>query len=283
MIPETALDSLAPDEAPAEEEAAETGDDTQADQQAEEEQAPAEDEDALTEDQDLDAGVDVDAGEAEEDGEMNVGDEDARIVEAPEEIGDDEEQVTGDDQFDNDDAYDFSSRFIQPRQALPLPSVDLPEGETAAIPGQSGVVAIFCPEEFSDEDKQKECAGRTEIRSGWRPGASGESWDEAVRLLKRERREGGVGNTPAIVLPPAVARRQEDIERGRELSDFRRSQDGVNNLPQESDNLGQALGRPDIGPEAFEPSWATREDPIFDQSDIDDLEEALEEAEKKKQ
>jgi len=84
-------------------------------------------------------------------------------------------------------------------------------------------------------------------------------------------------------LPPSVARAQEDIQRSRDLTDFRRSQDDINNLPQTSDNIVNTLGRPNIGPESVEPSWSQREDPIFDQSDIDDLEEALEEAEKNKQ
>jgi len=199
LIPESALDALVPgDLTAAEETAADAGDQAEVDRLAEEEQSVAEDSDALTEDQDREAGLEVDDSDAEEDGEMSVGDEDARLSSAPEEIGDDEQQITGDDQFDNDEAYDFSSRFITPRQAIPLPSVDLPVGETAAIPGQSGVVAIFCPDEFTNEDKQQECAGRTEIRSGWRPGASGENWDEATRLLRQERRGGGVGNAPPL-------------------------------------------------------------------------------------
>ena len=238
----------------------------------EEEQSPTDEEEPLVEDEPEDVGFEVTEDASDDEGEMTVGDERPLEIEAPEEIGDEEEPVFNDDFFDNQD------RFIQPRQALPLPTVDLPEGESAAVPGDSGVVAIFCPEQFENEDKQKECAGRTQILSGWRPGASGENWDEAIRLLKQERREGIRAGTPESVFGPAEARRIEDEIRARELRDFRRSADDVNNLPQTNDNLGDALGRPDIGPDEFQPSWTRRDDPTFDQDDIDRLERELDEA-----
>ena len=268
FIPETAPANVR------ETNAAEDGAESQLDQFAVDEQSPEASDQPLVEDEAADAGVEfADEEDAEDDGEMIVGEDDEALA-PPAEI-DEGEQVTGDDLFDN------QSRFIRPRMALPLPNVDLPDGELPALPGESGVVAIFCPEEFDNEDKQKECAGRREIRSGWRPGDSGENFDEAARLL-RQRREEGVAGPATRTLPPAVARRLEDERRARELSDFRRSADDINDLPQTTDALGDALGRPDIGPDAVEPSWTRREDPIFDQDDIEELEKALREAEEKR-
>ncbi len=253
---------------------AEPGENVTVDQSSDQDQTPAEEIEQLIDRQELDAGLDVAEADAAEDGEMNAGEEAPFDIEGRDEaVGEADEGLTGDDMFDE------APRFVQPRSALPLPSVDLPEGQTPAIPGQSGVVAIFCPEEFDNEDKQKECAGRTQIRSGWRPGASGETWDEAVRLLKRERRSVGVGGARPTVLPTAPARRQGDERRAGEQGAARRRPSGLNNLPQSNDNLGDALARPNTGPDAPEPTWAKREDPVFDQSDIDDLKEALEEAE----
>ena len=220
-----------------------------AEEAADDEQSPAEDDAPLVEEEARETGVEfAEEDAADEDGELVAG-EDVNSLAPPVEIGDDDE-ITGDDAFDN------QSRFIKPRVALPLPNVDLPEGETPALPGESGVVAIFCPEEFQNEDKQQECAGRTEIRSGWRPGSSGEDWSEATRLLKQQRREGGVANgpAPAQVVPPAVARRLEDERRARELSDFRRSAEDVNDLSRSGDTLDDTFVRPDIGPPGVEPS-----------------------------
>ena len=240
------------------------------------EQTPAEDENPLVEQEPEDVGLDLEEDETLDQGDLSTGDA-GRLSSFPEAPDDQEAPVLNDDFFDN------QTRFVRPRQALPLPSVDLPEGETPVSPGESGVVAIFCPEEFINEDKQAECAGRTEIRSGWRPGSSGENWDEAIRLLKRERREGIRAGSPQSIFSPSVARRIEDEIRARELSDPRRSQDDINNQAQSANsNLDNALGRPDIGPAPFEPSWNRREDPIYDQGDIDRLEKELREAEELK-
>ncbi|MEO0878425.1 MAG: hypothetical protein AAFY22_01810, partial [Pseudomonadota bacterium] len=145
--------------------------------------------------------------------------------------------------------------------------------------------AIFCPEEFEDADKQAECAGRTQIRSGWRPGASGEDFTEAARLLQRERREaGGVAAAPGLPInvrgrfDPAGAQRDDDIRRAGELTDRRRSADSVNNLAQESDNLTDTLVRPDVGPAPFEPSWTKRDDSELTQEEIEELQRQLDDA-----
>jgi hypothetical protein len=164
-----------------------------------------------------------------------------------------------------------------------LPNVDLPEGQAAITPGQSGVVAIFCPEEFTDKEKAAECAGRTEIKSGWRPGAGGEDWSEAVRLLKKDKIAGRTGASPSDVYGAEIGGRMEDAETLNALRDFRKSQAPVNNQAADSSsNVDRTLGRPDIGPEAVEPSWTLKDDPLVTRKDAEKLREALEEAEKKK-
>jgi hypothetical protein len=181
----------------------------------------------------------------------------------------------------NDDAFDESPRFIKPR--APLPSVDLPEGRAAAAPGKSGVVAIFCPEEFQNKEKAAECAGRTEIRSGWRPGASGENWSEAIRLLKKEGQGGQAATDPAAIYGPQQARALKDAAAAEALSDPRRSVGPLNDLPgQSSGNLDRTLSRPDIGPREIEPSWTLRDDPNVSRKDVERLRRDLEEAEKRK-
>jgi len=211
--------------------------------------------------------------EEEDIGELTVGDDRAGDEPPIEEIIEDAPPA-GDNMFDEEPVF-AGSRFA-------LPTVDLPEGETASIPGSSGVVAIFCPEQFENEDKQKECAGRPEIRSGWLPGASGEDWTEAIRLLREARRQGRDGVDPALIFGPEIARRLEDELRAQDLEDFRRSADDINQ-PFQDDNLTRGLGRPTGSePPPFEPSWTKREDPEFDQGDLEKLREALDEAERKK-
>ena len=219
-----------------------------------------------------------DEAEADEEaGELEVTGERPGDGTQVEELGDDateEEAPANDDMFDEEPVF-AGSRMM-------LPSVDLPEGEIASVPGSSGVVAIYCPEQFDNEDKQAECAGRTEIRSGWRPGSSGEDWTEAVRLLRQARREGRDGVDPALLFGPEIARRMEDELRAQDLEDFRRSADDINE-PFQEDNLTRGLGRPSgIEPPPFEPSWTKRDDPEFDQKDLEKLREALDEAERNK-
>lgn len=177
-----------------------------------------------------------------------------------------------------DDMFDEAPALGTPRFALP--TVNLPEGNAAITPGSSGVVAIFCDEQFDDKEKAAECAGRTEIRSGWRPGASGEDWSEAARLLKQERTAGRDGVDPSAIYGTAAGRSIEDARRAQDLTDFRRSQDGLNDpAGVAAGNLNRTLGQPDIGPDAFEPSWTLREDPDLTQKDLDELEDQLREAE----
>jgi hypothetical protein len=170
----------------------------------------------------------------------------------------------------NDDAYDEDP--FAPRAALP--QVDLPEGETSSAPGQSGVMAIFCPDEFKDKEKAAECAGRPEIRSGWKPGGSGEDFSRAVDLLKQQRERGDYS---AGKFGTEAQRRAEELQKQLELNDFRKSQDDINNLGLES-NDPAAGTRPDIGPAAVEPSWTRRDDPQVDQKDINQLKKELDAA-----
>jgi hypothetical protein len=208
--------------------------------------------------------------------------------EAPSELevterGDEEEEKKDEEETPSgDDMFDEAPVFSRPRMALP--KVDLPKGEQAISPGESGLVAIDCNKEFSNKEKAAECAGRTEIRSGWRPGLSKEDWSEATRLLKKERMAGRTGVSPTDIYGPEVGGAMEDAAAVEALKDFRKSQDGVNKQAADSsDNLNRTLGQPDIGPEAVEPSWTLRDDPLIDREDAEKLRKALEEAEKKKQ
>ncbi len=190
------------------------------------------------------------------------------------------EAPSGDDMFDEEPVFGRRS-FVLPQVALPsmaLPEGALPEGEAAIAPGSSGVVAIFCPEHFTDEEKQKECAGRPEIRSGWRPGASGEDWSRATELLKRDRDQGVAGPSAGPVYE--TLQRRRDFERVEELRDFRRSQDDVNNLPDAGDDnimRGVEGNRPNVGPAPFEPSWTLRENGELSQKEIEELKKQIRE------
>lgn len=248
---------------------------------APEEQAPAEDAPPLVEPpapepspSELEA-TSTGEDQASEEDEEETADPDARTVEEP-------LPPVAEEAPSGDDAFDQEPTFGRPR--MPLPSVDLPEGQAAAQPGQSGVVAIFCPEEFKDKDKAAECAGRTEIRSGWRPGVGREDWSEAVRLLKKDRAAGRVGTDPSAIYGPKAGGAINDAEAVRELKDFRRSVDAINDpAGANSGNLDDTFGRPDIGPDDFEPSWTLKEDPNVTQQDLKRLERELEEAERARQ
>ncbi|MEQ1931653.1 MAG: hypothetical protein ABL957_14145, partial [Parvularculaceae bacterium] len=128
-----------------------------------------------------------------------------------------------------------------------------------------------------------ECAGRTEIKSGWRPGVGREDWAEAVRLLKKDRAAGRAGVAPSDVYGAEVGGAIEDAAAVDALKDFRKSQDPVNNQAADgSANLNRTLGQPDIGPKAVEPGWTLRDDPLVSRDEAEKLRKALEEAEKKK-
>ena len=274
--PEAADDELAP--APEEEPQA-------ADETADEPLVSVEEEEASPESGLEDIPGDDAAGEDEAldetEGEEPL-EEEPPLAEAPAEAEAPAQEAAGDDMFDEEPSLSGRT-FVLPRVALPsmnLPEGSPPPGDAAIQPGDSGVVAIFCPEQFTDEEKQKECAGRPEIRSGWRPGASGEDWSRATELLKQDRNRGVTGPTagPAAEL---IYRRRE-LERTEDLQDFRRSMDGVNNLPDAGDDnimRGVEGNRPDIGPKAFEPSWTLRDDSELTQQEIEQLEKELREAE----
>jgi hypothetical protein len=202
--------------------------------------------------------------------------------EAEPEFAETPEAPSGDDMFDEEPVFGRRT-FLAPQVALPqvdLSGTPLPEGAAALLPGDSGVVAILCPEQFTNEDKQAECAGRRQIRSGWRPGASGEDWSRATELLKRDRERGISGPTAG----PAFETRRDAIDYGQveSLRDFRRNDAGVNNLPDAGDdnlNRGVEGNRPAIGPKEFEPSWTLRDLPEgMTQKELEELERQLREA-----
>lgn len=176
---------------------------------------------------------------------------------------------SGDDLFDEEPVFGAGR--------LALPPVDLPKGETSAVPGTSGVVAIFCPEVFTDKEKIAECAGRPEIRSGWRPGASGEDFTKAAAALKDRRRHGDFSNDD-VTFGPELARQAEERRRIEELGGKSGGDDvdaGIGRDP-------AAGTRPDFVPPGDEPSWSRRDDSLVDQAEVEKLRKALEEAEKKK-
>ena len=243
--------------------------------EAEARQTPAEEAPPLVEPEpadETDTGLEVTERDPEDgEAEIRPGEEEDSREETP--VA--ETEPSGDDQFDQEPVFG--------RPAMPLPSVDLPEGAAPATPGASGVVAIFCPEEFDNEDKAAECAGRTEIRSGWRPGASGEDWSRAVELLKRQREAGGVGDDPNAVYGPDVARALRDRQREADLELQRRGVGAINDpAGANSGNLETQLGRPEIGPDSPEPGWSLPDDPDVSQRDVRRLERALEDAERRK-
>ncbi len=253
--PADAPEPLIPDPAPV------ADDDNLLPDPLEDEQAPAEDdpEPLISVEPELppESGLDEILGDEESDGEEEAqeGEEDEGEDALAEELAEQEpeEELTGDDMFDEEPVFG-QRRFTLPRVALPL-------GEAAIAPGDSGVVAIFCPEEFTNEDKAKECAGRREIRSGWRPGSSGEDWSRATELLKGSRESGVMGPTAGPVLERTIRERERELVEG--LSDPRRSQDSVNNLPDAGDDnmmRGVEGDRPNIGPKPFEPTWTLKDE-----------------------
>jgi hypothetical protein len=163
-------------------------------------------------------------------------------------------------------------RFIAPRVRLPL-------SDSPATPASSGVIAIYCPEQFEDPDKAAECAGRREILSGWRPGASGEDWSRAAQVLKRDLEAGRAGPDLDALVGPASARRIQDqrtLETLRAPSTLSPGGDGAD------DNImgGIEAGRPNLGPSTPQPGWTVREDGVFSEQDLKEFEKALDEAEK---
>ena len=217
-------------------------------------------------------------GQEEGEGEDAAGEEGPFVEGEPEgaleETLAEEEAPRNDDMFDEEPTF-AGRHFMRPRVQLPL-------GEAPINPGSSGVVAIFCPEEFTDDNKIEECAGRPEIRSGWRPGDSGEDWARATELLQRSREAGRTGPDLDKVIGVEAARRFDDARRIRDLRDPARSQGGVNNLTDAGDDnimRGVEGDRPAIGPAPFEPGWTFRDDSELTQEEIEELRRQLEEAE----
>lgn len=257
--PQTAEDQTAP--APAEEEPQPAG------PEEEETQSPVEEAPPLVEAQPTEAEkAGIEELKDDQNGEDQAGKDEEKA--GPDEILETPpgEPVANDDMFDQDP-------FMSPSR-LPLPDVDLPEGESASNPGSSGVVAIYCPEQFTNPDKVAECAGRVEIRSGWRPGASGEDWSEAVRLMRADREHGthGGGGDLSTVVGPEKARQIKDAETVRDITDFRRA--GVD---AEMDPVGP-ISDVNIGPAPIEPNWTKRDDPNFTEKDLRKLDEELKKA-----
>ncbi len=234
--------------------------------------------------QNQEAGLDELLGETDAEGEDEAGEEG---VDTDPALNPEEELLAEEETEDaapqNDDIFDqeptFSSRrFIKPRVQLPL-------GEAPIVSGTSGVVAIFCPEEFDDENKAAECAGRRQILSGWKPGDSGEDYSGAVELLQQAREQGKTGPELDKLVSPAGARRIQDQRIIDSLRNPGDDDDVAGAISQGGDDnilRGVEGNRPDIGPSTPQPGWATREDGELTQKEIDELEEALREAEEKK-
>ncbi|MBY0420657.1 MAG: hypothetical protein K2Q06_00030, partial [Parvularculaceae bacterium] len=183
-----------------------------------------------------------------------------------------------------DDAFDEA-----PARAA-IPKIDLPPGAQSGAPGASGVVAIFCPKEFKNKDKAAECAGRTEIRSGWRPGASREDFSKAVRLLKEQRAQGKTGADPSVTFTPGVARRldQEYRDRdaaGRVIGPATRPSDGFRDLgsptPASGDNLDAGIDRSQTAPKEFTPPNQRRDRAPLSEAEQRRLREQLKKADPK--
>lgn len=182
-----------------------------------------------------------------------------------------------------DDAFDEA-----PTRAA-IPKIDLPPGAQSGAPGASGVVAIFCPKEFRNKDKAAECAGRTEIRSGWRPGASGEDFSKAVRLLKEQRAQGRTGADPGVTFTPSTARRldQENATRdaaGRVIGPHTRPTTGFGGLespaPAAGDNIEAGIDRSQTAPKEFTPPNQRRDRAPLTEAEQRRLREKLRDAEK---
>jgi len=217
-----------------------------------------------------DAGAEDEEDEEEGAGERAAGDEESR-EQAPiaETRKPDPSNLAGDDRFDEEPVF-TGRRFG-------LPAVDLPKGDTPVKPGSSGVMAIFCPEEFEDKEKAAECAGRTEIRSGWKPGASGEDFSKAAAILK-QRREDGDFSDDAVTFGPEIARQASERARQDDLVDSRRGQAGASTAAGKAPEPVTATDL--LGP-GQEPSWTLREDPLVDQKDVEKLRKELDEAERR--
>ncbi len=245
------------------------------------EQAPAEAEQPLVSvepearqaEAEQDPGDEEEKSEEERAGEVAAGEEEDReqAPVAASEPTPAKKPSTGDDMFDEEPVFNG--------RRLALPSADLPKGDSSAVPGTSGVVAIYCPEEFKDKEKIAECAGRPEIRSGWRPGSSGEDFSKAAAVLKDQRKHGDFSND-AVTFGPEIARQLEQRRRIEDLEDFRKKQ-GLDKAGIADDPA--AGTRPDLAPQSADPSWTRRDDPLVDQKDVEKLRKELEEAEKKKE
>jgi hypothetical protein len=237
------------------------------------EQAPAEEAPPLVsvEPQAREAEAQVEAQDEEEEETQGAGE---IAADAPSDLPapSPEPTLSGDDAFDEDPVFGGSR--------LALPPVDLPQGERSATPGTSGIVAIYCPKEFKDAEKIAECAGRPEIRSGWRPGASGEDFSKAAAILK-DRRKHGDFSGDATTFGPEIARQLEERRRLEELEDVRKSQKDIHDLGVKGGDPAAGT-RPDFGRDGPESGWTRREDPLVDRKDVEKLREELEEAEKKK-
>jgi len=215
-----------------------------------------------------------------EEGEAETGeDQSADAVQAapapaePEQAPVAQKKPQGDDQFDQEPVFG--------RGRFSLPAVELPKGDAGSLPGESGVVAVYCPKQFSDKDKIAECAGRTEIRSGWRPGSSGEDFSKAAAIL-RQRNKHGDFSGDNVTFGSELARRAAQQKQIEALQDPRRDQSDIHDLGLQT-NDPAAGTRPKLVPNGPSPSWTLRQDPLLDQKDIDKLKKELDEAAKNKE
>lgn len=186
-----------------------------------------------------------------------------------------------------DDAFD-EAPTLGPKAAVP--KIELPPGASPGAPGSSGVVAIYCPKQFkTNKDKAEECAGRTEIRSGWRPGKSGEDWSKAVELLKKERAAGKFGDDQTVKFTTPGLRKLEGDLKARDAAPAI-----IPHGPSPSPIAGGTIATPGgdslngsfsgagaVGGGVGPPSVRTDHGPVS-QKEIRKLEKALDDAEKAK-
>ncbi len=168
------------------------------------------------------------------------------------------------------------------RSTRPLPNVNLPSTEAG---GSLGVTAIYCPEVFDNEDKIQECAGRPEIRSGWRPGQ--EDWTEVVQSLAR----GGLTTTSNPITGPAGERHYapnsphapltteqaiigrkaaENLKDARKNVDVRNASVGIQE--QTHADMGEGAEVPNFITDTWEPSWTRNDEPYMDKDVLKEIE-----------
>ncbi|MEO0674312.1 MAG: hypothetical protein AAFY32_04820, partial [Pseudomonadota bacterium] len=199
--------------------------------------------------------------------------------------------VNGDDAFDEEPRFGGRAGRLDRRfAALPrtqLPAVDLPQtdfasGNVGALAGASGIIAIFCGQQFADPDKVAECAGRVQILSGWQPGDSGEDYSRAVKILRQAQRERGgsgpVARELSLIVGPREARLIQSLERAVEITN--KAQTSIaDSIDPTSESIASGTSGLDLGPGPLGPR-PVRNDPIITDKQLRDFERTQAEIER---